>query len=166
MEVKMCADGPCLVEVGSRCHGGEGTWLPVVQECIGYSQLDATLNCYLRPDRFDALPFEPHLLKQGVEAFLVSRTSGLLLVSRKITSKIPHKKEKKKCEKLVNNFLTFTTLSINYSLIYHRTFLALTQFAVCSHSEGWRCSHNRVKIYPIRLTVSPDLVVCNWSIIH
>ena len=44
--------GPCLVEVGSRCHGGEGTWLPVVEECLGYSQLDATLSCYLRPDRF------------------------------------------------------------------------------------------------------------------
>lgn len=43
--------GPCLVEVGSRCHGGEGTWLPVVEECLGYSQLDATLSCYLRPDR-------------------------------------------------------------------------------------------------------------------
>lgn len=26
---------PCLVEVGTRCHGGEGTWLPVALECIG-----------------------------------------------------------------------------------------------------------------------------------
>lgn len=43
---------PCLVEVGARCHGGEATWLPVAMECIGYSQLDCTLNCYLRPDRF------------------------------------------------------------------------------------------------------------------
>ena len=51
--------GPCLVEVGSRCHGGEGTWLPVAEECLGYSQLDANLNAFLRPDRFDALPFEP-----------------------------------------------------------------------------------------------------------
>lgn len=31
--------GPCLVEVGSRCHGGEGTWLPTIQECIGYTQV-------------------------------------------------------------------------------------------------------------------------------
>ena len=30
---------PCLVEVGARCHGGEGTWLPLVKECIGYSQV-------------------------------------------------------------------------------------------------------------------------------
>lgn len=26
---------PCLVEVGTRCHGGEATWLPVAVECIG-----------------------------------------------------------------------------------------------------------------------------------
>ena len=29
MEVMYCADGPCLIEVGSRCQGGEGTWLSV-----------------------------------------------------------------------------------------------------------------------------------------
>ena len=51
MEVMLGPTGPCLVEVGSRCHGGEASWLPVVQECLGYSMLDATLNCYLRPDR-------------------------------------------------------------------------------------------------------------------
>ena len=30
---------PCLVEVGSRCQGGEGTWLPMARECIGYTQV-------------------------------------------------------------------------------------------------------------------------------
>jgi len=69
---------PCLVEVGSRCHGGEGTWLPVVQECIGHSQVEAVLSCYLRPDRFDALPAAPRLLKHGAEAFLVSHEIGTL----------------------------------------------------------------------------------------
>ena len=73
------SDGPCLVEVGSRCHGGEGTWLPVVKDCIGYSQLDATLNCYLRPDGFDSLPSVPHLLKHGAEAFLVSLSAAGIL---------------------------------------------------------------------------------------
>ena len=28
-EVMATATGPCLVEVGSRCHGGEGTWQQV-----------------------------------------------------------------------------------------------------------------------------------------
>ena len=52
MEIMNCSDGPCLVEVGSRCHGGEGTWLPVAKECIGYTQVEATLNCYLRPELY------------------------------------------------------------------------------------------------------------------
>ena len=72
MEVMYCSDGPCLVEVGSRCHGGEATWLPVAKECVGYTQLDATLSCYLRPDAFEALPDTPRLVKHGAEAFLVS----------------------------------------------------------------------------------------------
>lgn len=71
--------GPCLVEVGCRCHGGEASWLPIAEECLGYSQLESTLNCYLRPDRFDALPSFPTLLnKQGAEVFLVSRQGGIV----------------------------------------------------------------------------------------
>lgn len=35
---------PCLVEVGARCHGGEGTWLPVIQECVGYSVVSRSCN--------------------------------------------------------------------------------------------------------------------------
>ena len=72
MEIIITPSGPCLVEVGSRCHGGEGTWLPVVRECIGYSQLEATLNAHLRPDKFDAMPKFPTLFKAGCEAFLVA----------------------------------------------------------------------------------------------
>lgn len=68
----MTPSGPCLVEVGSRCHGGEGTWLPVVKECIGYSQLEAALNAHLRPDKFDAMPKYPTLMKAGCEAFMVT----------------------------------------------------------------------------------------------
>jgi len=78
MELMYCADGPCLVEVGSRCHGGEGSWLPVAQECVGYTQVEACLSSYLRPDRFDMLPLVPTLLKQGREVFLVSRQTGIL----------------------------------------------------------------------------------------
>lgn len=67
---------PCLVESATRCHGGEGTWIPVVNECIGYNQVETTLNCFLRPDRFDTLPYEPTLLSHGLEAFLVSHHTG------------------------------------------------------------------------------------------
>lgn len=41
MEVKYTTTGPCLVEVGTRCHGGEGTWQPIAQECLGYNQVGA-----------------------------------------------------------------------------------------------------------------------------
>jgi len=79
MEVKMCADGPCLVEVGSRCHGGEGTWRVVTQECIGHDQIGATLDAYLDPAAFDALPMAPmELKKSGCEVFLVSRQDGVI----------------------------------------------------------------------------------------
>ena len=30
MEVMYCSDGPCLVEVGSRCHGGEGIIIIII----------------------------------------------------------------------------------------------------------------------------------------
>lgn len=30
---------PCLVEVGARCQGGEGTWLSLAKQCIGYTQV-------------------------------------------------------------------------------------------------------------------------------
>jgi biotin carboxylase len=30
---------PCLVEIGTRCHGGEATWLPVAVECTGTTLL-------------------------------------------------------------------------------------------------------------------------------
>ena len=34
---------PCLVEVGARCQGGEGTWLPMAKECIGYTPVRTIL---------------------------------------------------------------------------------------------------------------------------
>jgi hypothetical protein len=34
-----CGAGlPVLVEVGSRCHGGDGLWLDLEDECWGYNQ--------------------------------------------------------------------------------------------------------------------------------
>ncbi|CAM9387791.1 unnamed protein product, partial [Phaeothamnion confervicola] len=79
MEVKYTPTGPCLVEVGSRCHGGEGTWKPIAQECVGYNQIDAAFDSYLMPERWEALPARPVLLrKSGREVFLVARASGML----------------------------------------------------------------------------------------
>jgi biotin carboxylase len=79
MELMMTSTGPCLIEVGSRCHGGEGTWVRVAEDCVGYTQVEATLDCYLRPDRFDALPPVPALKAFGAECFLVSFQAGRLV---------------------------------------------------------------------------------------
>ena len=80
MEIKVNEQmEPCLVEVGARCHGGEGTWLPIADACVGYNQIDATLDAYLDPDAFDSLPALPPAFKQfGREVFLVSHQQGLL----------------------------------------------------------------------------------------
>jgi len=79
MEVKMTATGPCLVEVGSRCHGGEGTWSAIATECVGYNQIDVSIEAFLNPDAFDALPAAPMALnKAGCEVFLVSRQQGVV----------------------------------------------------------------------------------------
>jgi hypothetical protein len=37
---------PCLVEVGARCQGGEGTWLPMAKECIGYTPVCVVYSFY------------------------------------------------------------------------------------------------------------------------
>ena len=72
MEVKMVTQGntpgPCLVEVGSRCHGGEGTWSSIADECVGYNQIGCSFDAFVNPDNFDALPMVPEtLLKSGRE---------------------------------------------------------------------------------------------------
>ena len=56
--------GPCLVEVGSRCHGGEGTWLPTIQECIGFTQVSVTLDVYLEGKLFETLHPTQYVLKK------------------------------------------------------------------------------------------------------
>lgn len=55
-EVKFMNGEPCLVEVGSRCHGGEGTYVPIVNRCIGYNQVECTLDSYFDEEAFNALP--------------------------------------------------------------------------------------------------------------
>lgn len=38
-EVKWFKDEPVLVEVGARCHGGDGLWVKACDECFGYNQV-------------------------------------------------------------------------------------------------------------------------------
>ncbi|KDO26061.1 hypothetical protein SPRG_20619 [Saprolegnia parasitica CBS 223.65] len=79
-EVKFCRGSPVLIEVGARCHGGEGAWVPIADTCVGYNQVDVTVDVYLgRHSVFDALPERPLALPQyGCEVMLVSYVEGIL----------------------------------------------------------------------------------------
>merc|ERR1712061_664031 len=91
-EVKMEANGPCLVEVGARCHGWSGTWLSLVNECVGpHNQVQVTMDVYLDNATFDALPCAPSsLLKHGSCVMLVSREEGTLsAVDTKLLEMLP-----------------------------------------------------------------------------
>merc|ERR1740138_1746708 len=55
-EVMMTADGPCLVEVNSRCHGAAGAWMPLARAMTGYTQVDACVDAFLNANAFERLP--------------------------------------------------------------------------------------------------------------
>jgi biotin carboxylase len=55
-EVKWFKNEPVLVEVGARCHGGDGLWVNMASECFGYNQAEVAMFSYLFPDEFNAIP--------------------------------------------------------------------------------------------------------------
>jgi hypothetical protein len=75
----MTAHGPCLVEVGSRCHGGEGSWRVVAKQCVGYTQDELYLAAYLDDALWRSYPAQPACLqKYGREIFMVSYQDGAI----------------------------------------------------------------------------------------
>lgn len=77
-EIKLTADGPCLVEVGARIAGGS---LP---ECArlatGRSQVDWTVDAYARPERFARDCAAPYRLHRHVaRTTMVAPRSGTLV---------------------------------------------------------------------------------------
>lgn len=78
-EVMMTADGPCLVEMNCRAHGGDGNWRPLCRGLTGgYSQVEATVDAYLEKKTFFALPDKPvsPFRASGQEVILVSFSRG------------------------------------------------------------------------------------------
>ncbi|TFJ81609.1 hypothetical protein NSK_006860 [Nannochloropsis salina CCMP1776] len=74
------AGAPCLVEVGARPHGGEGTFVSLTAEAIGYNQLSVALDLIRDPQALAGIPLLPPPLKaHAAEVCLVSRKSGRLL---------------------------------------------------------------------------------------
>lgn len=75
----MTKEGPCLVEMNCRAHGGDGNWRPL---CValngGYSQVEATVDAYLEKQAFGLIPDKPPVpfKASGQEVILVSFSRG------------------------------------------------------------------------------------------
>lgn len=77
-EVMMTQDGPCLVEVNCRTHGGDGNWTTLARALTGgYSQVDATIDAFLDEKRFEMTPEIPNPFEaSGQEVILVCKRAG------------------------------------------------------------------------------------------
>lgn len=80
-EVMLGPDGPCLVEMNARAHGGDGTWRPLATALTGgYSQVDMTVDAYLDKAKFSSLPsiYPSPFKASGQEVYLVSNGRGIV----------------------------------------------------------------------------------------
>ncbi len=79
-EVMWTSTGPCLVEVGCRPHGGEGTFVKLADGPIGYNQLSVMIDAHENRSKFYSLPDRPKKLKgSSMEVCLVSHQEGTLV---------------------------------------------------------------------------------------
>ena len=77
----MTPDGPCLVEMNCRAHGGDGNWRPLCRALTGgYSQVEATVDSYLDKRQFTLIPNKPPspFKASGQEVILVSYGRGVV----------------------------------------------------------------------------------------
>ena len=82
-EVMMTETGPCLVEINSRCHGAGGAWMPLAQEMVGYTQVDASVSAFLSAEAFARLPDVPPSFRAcGKMVALISYHEGLVAQTR------------------------------------------------------------------------------------
>ena len=80
-EVMITPDGPCLVEMNCRAHGGDGNWRPLCRHLTGgYSQVEATVDAFLDKKQFSVLPPKPPspFKAAGQEVILVSYGRGVV----------------------------------------------------------------------------------------
>jgi hypothetical protein len=80
-EIMMTNDGPCLVEMNCRAHGGDGNWRPLCRALNGgYSQVEGTVDSYLDSRQFMLLPDKPPspFKAAGQEVILVSFSRGVV----------------------------------------------------------------------------------------
>jgi hypothetical protein len=68
-----------LIEVGSRPHGGEGTFVNLADGCIGYNQLGVMVDAHENRSKFFNLPDRPlRHKKHSMEVCLVNSKEGTL----------------------------------------------------------------------------------------
>eukprot|EP00934_Nitzschia_sp_Nitz4_P008718 Nitzschia sp. Nitz4//scaffold4_size323378//113963//117664//NITZ4_000649-RA/size323378-snap-gene-0.451-mRNA-1//-1//CDS//3329553366//8708//frame0 len=80
-EIMMTHDGPCLVELNCRAHGGDANWRPLCRALTGgYSQVEATVDAYLDRAEFGRIPNKPvsPFKAAGQEVILVSCSRGVV----------------------------------------------------------------------------------------
>ena len=66
------------MEVGSRCHGAEGFWMPVADSVYGYNQVECAIDSYESAAAFKAVPDNPFKrLSWGYLLFFVCYKNGL-----------------------------------------------------------------------------------------
>ncbi|CAE7762614.1 ddaF [Symbiodinium microadriaticum] len=99
-EVKWFQDAPCLVEVGARCHGGEGTWLPVANAFYGYSQVEVTAAAYLNQSTFSAYPDNPvaNISCGKILCLIVKVTGKLVEISPDLIEEMRQMRSFGRCE--------------------------------------------------------------------
>lgn len=77
-ELIMTADGPCLVEVNCRCHGGNGAWLPLASALTGgITQVSALVDAFTNEAAFERMPDAPAAFRAGgCNPMFVSHRTG------------------------------------------------------------------------------------------
>ncbi|MEU6880322.1 ATP-grasp domain-containing protein [Streptomyces sp. NPDC046712] len=77
LEIMLTPDGPRLVEAGIRLCGADAAYF--ARLAAGESQIERTVDAYLRPERFVASVGDAHRVEQHVAmAYLTSPVSGTL----------------------------------------------------------------------------------------
>ena len=74
------ARGPVLIETNCRLHGIEGSWKPIVDKCLGYSQVSVLLDAYNEEaEGFKAIPPAPStFLAHGAQVGVRSTVEGTI----------------------------------------------------------------------------------------
>lgn len=78
-EIMMTAEGPCLVEMNCRSHGGDGCWRPLACALTGgYSQVEVAADAFVDPKAFAKVPDKPAypFKAYGQEVIFVNNSCG------------------------------------------------------------------------------------------